>query len=93
MFGVPDHMPPQWRRYVPNELPQLLPIWLGLLQLTVVLGDVLTANYQPRKAVMEPNHLEQLDRRISECLPDKQAAPMYSELVQFFDSYARLHVE
>ncbi|KAK4497772.1 hypothetical protein PRZ48_010425 [Zasmidium cellare] len=89
----PERLPQPWRKYLPNELSQLVPIWLGLLQLTVVLGDILTANYQPRRSAMDPNTLDQLDRRISECLPEKQAPPMYSELVQFFDSYARLHVE
>lgn len=92
MYG-PERLPQSWSKYVPNELSQLVPIWLGLLQLTVVLGDILTANYQPRKTSMDPNTLDQLDRRISECLPEKQTPLLFSELVQFFDSYGRLHVE
>lgn len=92
MYG-PERLPQSWSKYVPNELSQLVPIWLGLLQLTVVLGDILTANYQPRKTSMDPNTLDQLDRRISECLPEKQTPLLFSELVQFFDLYGRLHVE
>lgn len=89
----PDRLPQSWGKYVPSEISQLVPIWLGLLQLTIVLGDILSANYQPRKMSMDPNSLDQLDLRISECLPEKQTSLLFLELVQFFDSYARLHVE
>ena len=93
MMQLPSRAPQAWLKYVPAELSHLGPIWIGLLQLSSVLGDVLAANHSPRKNVLDIQTMTSLDRRISGCLPDKQVRAFQSDVLLFFESHARLHLE
>nr|POF17320.1 cutinase transcription factor 1 beta [Quercus suber] len=93
MLGLPEQCPPGWRRYAPPELSQAAAIWLKLLELTQVLGDVMLSYYQPRKSTFDATNIEVLERRILDAQPEKQNLAATSELLLFFEAYARLHVE
>lgn len=93
MLELPDRAPKIWHKYVPMELPQLWPIWNGLLKLATVLGNILCVKYQTRRALLDDLSIAALERQIMECLPEKQARPLSSELLSFFESHASLHVE
>ncbi|KAM3423468.1 hypothetical protein BST61_g898 [Cercospora zeina] len=93
MLDLPEQAPQAWRKYVPQDLQHITPIWTGLLQLTVGLGEILSATYQPHRAPLDSTKIAEIERRVSECLPEQQARPSNPELVLFFESQARLHVE
>lgn len=93
LMQLPDRAPKSWHKYVSLELRHLGPIWIGLLQLTLVLDDILAANQSPRKTTLDIESMTSLERRIARCLPDKQARPFHSDVLLFFESHAQLHLE
>nr|POE88265.1 cutinase transcription factor 1 beta [Quercus suber] len=93
MMELPEQCPPAWRKYAPPELSQAAPIWLKLLELSQVLGDIMTSCYQPRRAALDAKSIEILEQRILDAQPEKQSLVATSELLLFFEAYTRLHVE
>lgn len=86
-------LPSKWEKYLPAELSQVNPTWQGLLNLSVVLGDILSTNGQLQASAEDTLRIHELEMRIAASLPPQKQVDSYSHFLMFFESYARFHVE
>jgi len=86
-----NSLPFSTQKLIPTELAQLSGLFLGLLRLAVVLGDILTSQrgHQPR----ESNVVAPLARRLESCVPDLLHHVDGTDLTHFYKMFTQLHVE
>lgn len=79
--------------YIPRELPQLADYWVTMIQLTQLLGDILTLSYQPFGPSPSFRQVEDLERKIlSFQLPENQDTAS-SPLATFYLYHLQLHYQ
>lgn len=62
--GVADNVR---QKYFPTDTETLSHLWIDLLNLTITLSEIASANYRPEPTVLARAELERLDRRIRDC--------------------------
>lgn len=81
-------------RLIPSELFRLQFVFLGLLQLSVVLGDIIETIYRPQQQqVPESDIISSLAQRLRSCFLEKTLDTSDTTLIEFFTMYAQIHVE
>jgi hypothetical protein len=84
-------------RLVPLELSRLQFLFLGLLRLSVVLGEIIETVYRPQQYQALGNDVvSSLAQRLQSCFLDKALDTRDLEdtaLIEFFTMYAQIHVE
>lgn len=81
------------RKLVPTELAQMSSLFLGLLRLAIVLGDILTSIYQRGHQPLESGIIAPLARRLASCVPDLLDDVDGTDLIRFYKMFTQLHVE
>ena len=82
-----------WSKFVPSDLEDMAPCWMSLLNMSEVLGEILTWNYQPRRLKPNPPDVERLEHRIKVSLVDMQNDQAGSPLAKFYRRYVGLFRE
>ena len=86
-----NSLPFSTQKLIPTELAQLSGLFLGLLRLAVVLGDILTSQrgHQP----LESKNVAPLAHRLESCVPDLLHDVDGTDLTHFYKMFTQLHVE
>ncbi|KAJ5742768.1 uncharacterized protein N7511_011169 [Penicillium nucicola] len=84
---------PETAAYIPRDLPQLADHWVTMIQLTRLLGDVLTMSYQPFGPSPSFQQVEDLERRIQLFQLPKNQETVSSSLATFYLYHLELHYQ
>lgn len=79
---------------IPSELPQIQPLFLGLLRLSVVLGEIMESIYRTQQPRPSENDLvSSLAQRLRDCFLETNLDASDTKWTEFFSMYAQIHVE
>ncbi|KAL4754157.1 hypothetical protein BDW72DRAFT_148268 [Aspergillus terricola var. indicus] len=92
-YDFRDVDPTVFAAFIPDDLPLLAEYWLRLIDLSKLLGSVVTLSY---KAVRPRPSFEQINALETEILrykPPEQGAPSWSKTTRFYLHHLQLHYE
>jgi hypothetical protein len=93
IYDFRDVDPTVFAAFIPDDLPLLAEYWLRLIDLSKLLGSVVTLSY---KAVRPRPSFEQINALETEILrykPPEQGAPSWSRTTRFYLHHLQLHYE
>lgn len=79
--------------YIPNDMPQLAEYWVLLIQLSKLLGDVLTLCYQPFGPSPTLHQIETLETEILQLQIPERCGIEQSRLASFYLYHLQLHYQ
>lgn len=86
-------MPEALESFVPSEMPLLAEYWVKLVELSRLLGDCLTMNYQIMRPRPSTNEVATLEAKIAHYeLPDPYEKGL-AQLAMFFCYHVHLHYQ
>ncbi|XRM40844.1 hypothetical protein ABZX51_004149 [Aspergillus tubingensis] len=82
---------PQMTSYLPENLEELANHWVKYLEISAMLGDVISMHYQARKPRPSLQDVKDMENRIAQCTVPEQDNPSLSRVAIFSIYHLQLH--
>ncbi|KAL5044010.1 hypothetical protein BDW71DRAFT_209616 [Aspergillus fruticulosus] len=93
IYDFRDVHPTVFAAFIPDDLPLLAEYWIRLIDLSKLLGSVVTLSYKAARPRPSFEQVKALEAEILRYKPPEQGAPSWSRTTRFYLHHLQLHYE